>query len=267
MERKQSWPLTDDGMAVIVHEQQGLEVVPLKTFYEISERNVQVYRQTTGQIRVLIFEAKQSWQVGWLPGGPIIPSFQVFSRPEINTSKIFASAGMRNWVELFFNITVNVTASVHDMTVSAQARLPPVQFVKLCFMHTLCWRRLGPKKASRLHHQNSIFSWPALFTMSCVLGTSLGLRDSQGQLFCQSYLESSLLDVTVCSDSASTCAGTGTCCLLDMHMRGFVNPLEWVAIEPYHRCTRKFGIPVSVKAGNAEAVSRKISVSNFWLTL
>ena len=58
-----------------------------------------------------------------------------------------------------------------------------------------------------------------------------------------------------------------TCCLLDMHMRGFVNPLEWVAIEPSHRGTRKFGIPVSVKAGNAEAVSRKISVSNFWLTL
>ena len=42
MERKLSWPLTDNGMAVIVHEQQGLEVVPLKTFYEISERNVQV---------------------------------------------------------------------------------------------------------------------------------------------------------------------------------------------------------------------------------
>ena len=45
----------------------------------------------------------------------------MFSRPEINTSKIFASAGMRNWVELFFNITVNVTASVHDMTVSGSA--------------------------------------------------------------------------------------------------------------------------------------------------
>ena len=76
-----------------------------------------------------------------------------------------------------------------------------------------------------------------------------------------------MLDVTVCSDSASTCAGTGTCCLLDMHMRGFVNPLEWVAIEPYHRGTREFGIQVLVKAGNAEAVSRKISVSKFQVNL
>ena len=30
-----------------------------------------------------------------------------------------------------------------------------------------------------------------------------------------------------------------------------------------HRDTREFGIPVSVKAGNAEAVSNKTTVSNF----
>ena len=60
MNRKLSWSLTDNGMVVIVHEQQGLEVVPLKTFYEISERNVQVCSQDWIDPS-LIFEAKQSW--------------------------------------------------------------------------------------------------------------------------------------------------------------------------------------------------------------
>ena len=46
-------------------------------------------------------------------------------------------------------------------------------------------------------------------------------------------------------------------------MQGFVNTLEWVAIEPSHRATREFGIPVSVKAGNSEAVSKQITMSNF----
>ena len=47
MERKLPWLLTENGMAVIVLDQQDQEVLPLD-IYEISERDVQVCSQATG---------------------------------------------------------------------------------------------------------------------------------------------------------------------------------------------------------------------------
>ena len=44
--------------------------------------------------------------------------------------------------------------------------------------------------------------------------------------------------MTVCPFSASPYTGAGTRCLLEMHMQGFVNTLEWVAIEPTTRKMR-----------------------------
>ena len=47
MEQEIAWILTENSMAVIVHEQQGQEVLPLD-IYKISERNVQVCSQAAG---------------------------------------------------------------------------------------------------------------------------------------------------------------------------------------------------------------------------
>ena len=111
-------------------------------------------------------------------------------------------------MELFFNITGNVKASVHDLTVSAQAfsMLAEVGTKKsaVSFIESLACLVCTVKKNNLQLYLNQPWQSlhkPDLFTnqitMSCMIGTCLGLRNCRVS-FSASCVESSLLDMTVC---------------------------------------------------------------------